>query len=56
VSVVDGFEAMTSDRAYHRARPADVARDTLLRGAGSQWDPEMVQAWVALLDRGGPAS
>jgi len=55
VSVVDGFEAMTSDRAYHNARTIDDARDILTAGAGSQWDPELVRAWFKLLDGGGLA-
>jgi len=50
VSVVDGFEAMASDRAYHRARSVDDARAILANGAGQQWDPDFVQAWLKLLD------
>jgi putative nucleotidyltransferase with HDIG domain len=55
ISVVDGFEAMTSDRAYHRARSMHEAKDILTYGSGSQWDPELVQAWIAVLDRPGEA-
>lgn len=55
VSVVDGFEAMTSDRAYHNARSVDAARAILQKGSGSQWDPEMIQAWFRLLDGNGLA-
>lgn len=54
VSVVDGFEAMTSDRAYHKGRSADEARSILRQGAGSQWDTQMVDAWLNLLDSGLP--
>lgn len=53
VSVVDGFEAMTSDRAYHRARSIGEAHDILASGAGQQWDPTLVQAWRTLLDSKG---
>lgn len=53
VSVVDGFEAMTSDRAYHKARSVDDARTILRKGAGSQWDAELVNAWLQLLDAPG---
>lgn len=45
ISVVDGFEAMTSDRAYHKARSADQAMNILNSGAGEQWDPQLVNAW-----------
>ncbi|GFK92763.1 3'3'-cGAMP-specific phosphodiesterase 2 [Fundidesulfovibrio magnetotacticus] len=51
VSVVDGFEAMTSDRAYHRGRALETARDILRQGAGSQWDPVFVHSWLELLDK-----
>ncbi|WP_243367288.1 HD domain-containing phosphohydrolase [Fundidesulfovibrio soli] len=53
ISVADGFEAMTTDRAYHRARSVDAARAILANGAGRQWDPGLVQAWLKLLDAGG---
>lgn len=56
VSVVDAYEAITSDRAYQPARSDAEARRILARGAGSQWDREMVQAWLALLDQSGPVS
>ena len=52
VSVVDGFEAMTSDRAYHKRRSVEEARDILRKGSGTQWDPEIISAWLALLDEG----
>ena len=50
ISVVDGFEAMTTDRAYHRARSIREATEILIGGSGSQWDPDMVRAWIAILD------
>ncbi|MFZ5426935.1 MAG: HD domain-containing phosphohydrolase [Thermodesulfobacteriota bacterium] len=50
ISVVDGFEAMTSDRAYHSARSVETAREILLGGAGTQWDGDIVKAWIRLLD------
>lgn len=55
ISVVDGFEAMTSDRAYHRARSTDTARDILTAGAGTQWDADIVKAWLRVLERNGEA-
>jgi response regulator RpfG family c-di-GMP phosphodiesterase len=55
VSVVDGFEAMTSDRAYHNARSVDEARAILRKGSGSQWDPDVVRAWFELLNDNGLA-
>jgi response regulator RpfG family c-di-GMP phosphodiesterase len=51
VSVVDGFEAMTSDRAYHQARNMEKARNILEGGAGTQWDADLVKAWLELMGK-----
>ncbi|WP_045215082.1 HD domain-containing phosphohydrolase [Desulfonatronovibrio magnus] len=53
ISVVDAFEAMTSDRAYRKALPWEKARDILLSGKGSQWESDLVDSWVDLLNRDG---
>ena len=37
---------MINDRPYRAAKTAEEAVATLLAGAGSQWDPEVVQAFV----------
>ncbi|RQD63077.1 MAG: HD domain-containing protein, partial [Desulfonatronovibrio sp. MSAO_Bac4] len=49
ISVVDAFEAMTSDRAYRKALPWEKARDILLSGSGSQWETDLVEKWVKLV-------
>jgi response regulator RpfG family c-di-GMP phosphodiesterase len=49
--VVDSYEAMISNRAYHAARtPAEAAR-LLAAGAGSQWDAALVEAWLGVVGR-----
>ncbi|MFI6879544.1 HD-GYP domain-containing protein [Streptomyces sp. NPDC050400] len=53
VAVADAFDAMTSTRTYSRARPVAVALAELERCAGSQFDPVMVRALVAVLGRDG---
>jgi len=45
VSVCDAYDAMTSDRPYRRAMSGEVAVDELRRGAGSQFDPGVVEAF-----------
>ncbi|MFN2343609.1 MAG: HD domain-containing phosphohydrolase [Desulfonatronovibrio sp.] len=50
ISVVDAFEAMTSDRAYRKALPWEKARDILLSGSGSQWESDLVEKWVKLVN------
>jgi HD-GYP domain-containing protein (c-di-GMP phosphodiesterase class II) len=53
LSVADAFDSMTSDRSYRGAKPLDVAVEELHKGAGTQFDPIMVEAFVRALDREG---
>ena len=53
ISVVDAFEAMTSDRAYRKALPWDKARTILLEGSGTQWEADIVEHWVKLVSKEG---
>ncbi len=43
VSVVDAFDAMTSDRPYRNAMGMEEAVEILKDGAGKQWDPRVVK-------------
>jgi HD-GYP domain-containing protein (c-di-GMP phosphodiesterase class II) len=43
VSVVDAYDAMTSDRPYRSAMPLEEAAAILQDGAGRQWDPRVVR-------------
>lgn len=52
LAVADAFDAMTSDRPYRDGMPAERAREVLLGARGSQFDPEIVDAFVTMLDRG----
>jgi putative nucleotidyltransferase with HDIG domain len=51
LAVADAYEAMTSDRSYRSSMPSTVARDELERCAGAQFDPVVVQALLAVLER-----
>lgn len=44
VSVADGFDAMTTDRPYRPARTSEQAYHEILRNAGAQYDPAVVNA------------
>jgi response regulator RpfG family c-di-GMP phosphodiesterase len=58
-SVVDAFDAMISDRVYRRGCSYEVALEELMRFAGTQFDPHVVEAfkrvpkqdWVILRER-----
>jgi len=57
MAVADAYSAMTTDRPYRKGMPPQKARQILNEGAGSQWDPECVQAFLEpLLLRTPPAS
>ena len=47
VAVADAFDAMTTERPYRDSRPPDAAVDELRRVAGTQLDPQAVEAFVA---------
>jgi len=48
IAVVDAFNAMTTDRPYRRALSREQAIAELKRGAGTQFDPMVVQVFVRL--------
>jgi diguanylate cyclase (GGDEF)-like protein/putative nucleotidyltransferase with HDIG domain len=50
VAVADAIEAMTSDRPYRRALQHDMVKDELLRSAGTQFDPLVIDAAIKVLD------
>jgi len=49
IPVADSLDAMTSARAYRPARAWDAALEELRRGAGTQWNPQVVEAAVVAL-------
>jgi len=46
-AVIDTLDAMTSDRPYRRGLPFDAAKAEIVRLAGTQFDPDAVQAFIA---------
>lgn len=46
LAVADGFDAMTSDRPYRAGMPKEKALQILMEGAGTQWDKELVKAFI----------
>jgi diguanylate cyclase (GGDEF)-like protein len=50
ISVVDTYDAMTSQRPYRNPLPVSAARAELQRNSGSQFDPQVVEAFLNVLD------
>ncbi len=51
ITVADSFDALTTDRPYHRAFSHAEALAELIRCSGSQFDPEVVNAFRLSLER-----
>jgi diguanylate cyclase (GGDEF)-like protein len=50
IAVVDAYDAMTSTRPYQAQKSDAEARAELRRASGTQFDPAVVDAFVAVLD------
>jgi HD-GYP domain-containing protein (c-di-GMP phosphodiesterase class II) len=50
LSVADAYSAMTNDRPYRLAMSREQAVEELRRGAGTQFDPRVVEAFVQVLE------
>jgi len=50
-AVCDAYTALTSKRPYRPARSREEAREEIRRGAGSHFDPEVVEALMRVLGR-----
>lgn len=46
--VADALDAMTSNRPYRKAMPAKLAESEVFRAAGTQFDPDLVEAVLKL--------
>jgi diguanylate cyclase (GGDEF)-like protein/putative nucleotidyltransferase with HDIG domain len=53
LAVADAYEAMTADRAYRSALGHEAAQAELRAGSGLQFDPDVVEAFLAVLAPGG---
>ncbi len=49
IAVADAFDSMTSTRSYRQARRIDEAVEELRKGAGTQFDPLLVDAFIVAL-------
>jgi putative nucleotidyltransferase with HDIG domain len=51
ISLVDVFDALTSNRPYRRAMTCDEAAQVLREGSGKQFDPKLVETFLGILSR-----
>ncbi len=49
IAVADAFDAMTTDRPYRKALSLDVVMEEFRKGAGVQWDADVVDALMRVL-------
>lgn len=52
LAIADAFDAMTSNRPYRMALTQEEAFRELRNGAGTQFDPELAEAFIAMIKRG----
>jgi putative nucleotidyltransferase with HDIG domain len=52
ISVADVYDALTSDRPYRKAMSTFDARDIIAKGSGSEFDPDVVDAFQAAFRSG----
>jgi HD-GYP domain-containing protein (c-di-GMP phosphodiesterase class II) len=53
IAIADAFDAMTSSRPYRKGLPAEEALRELANGAGKQFHPALVQAFIRARDKNG---
>ncbi|MFH1093796.1 MAG: HD domain-containing phosphohydrolase [Candidatus Omnitrophota bacterium] len=50
MAIADSFEAMTSDRTYRERMSKEDAIDELRKHSGSQFDPNVMEVFIKLLE------
>jgi len=54
LAIADSFEAMTSARPYRPALSREDVVEELRKGAGSQFDPTLVEVFIGIIEAGLP--
>ncbi len=49
ISVADAFDAMTTDRPYHKGMTFSIAAEEMRKGSGTQFDPALLDIFLARL-------
>lgn len=50
IGVADAYDAMTSNRSYRQIMPQDKVRSEILKGRGLQFDPEIADIMLRMID------
>ena len=50
IAVAAAYDAMTSNRSYREAIPQHIVREELVKGMGTQFDPEFAKTMIHLID------
>ena len=50
LGVADSYDAMTSNRSYRKGLPQDIVRAEIEKGKGKQFDPEIADIMLQLID------
>ena len=53
ISVADVYDALSSDRPYRKAMVPFDAKNNIVKSSGTQFDPQVVDAFVNVFDKGG---
>lgn len=52
VGIADAFDAMSSKRVYRPALPLPAIKEELIKGKGTQFDPELADIFIEMFERG----
>jgi energy-coupling factor transport system substrate-specific component len=50
IAVADAYDAMTSNRSYRNAIPQHIVREELVKGSGTQFDPDYARLMIHMID------
>ncbi len=50
IAVADAYDAMTSNRSYRSAIPQHIVREEMVKGIGTQFDPEFAKIMIRMID------
>ena len=50
ISLVDAYDALTTTRSYRQAHDRNHALDEIVRCSPHQFDPELVEAFIRIID------